>query len=200
MRTLFALTIATIGNLTPIFASQSFTFYSPARGHNYTVYTEQLGTALTFPGHGLIESSVILAAPETGGVYVLLLNTNLVAHQDPHHGEAIFFSWSNSVTGPYSTPTPVLTNTGVSNICDMSNARPVWDGSLWHVYVQAEPGDYTQPCSYGTVPGVIYEGGWSFANAIVVGRVFWHEYAHPNCFWDKIRYRGTISMVEYAQP
>jgi hypothetical protein len=121
-------------------ADQGFLF--TARGRIYEVVTRRIGPVLTFPGHWLYEPSVITPSPRTGGSYVLLFSSNLVSQGDINQGEAIFFSESPDGYSHFTAPRPVLTNTGVQDLCDMGDARPIWDGSVWHVYVYAVQGDY----------------------------------------------------------
>jgi hypothetical protein len=132
-----------------------FQFYSSARNRTYTVYTQAIGDGFSFPGHGLYELAPLVPSPGTGGVYAVLFTSNLNAYQDGSHGEAIFFTWSNSAVG-FATPAAILTNTGVGNICDMAGAKPIFDGSTWHVYVQAAIGTYTNPSSCST-NGYVFE-------------------------------------------
>jgi hypothetical protein len=126
----------------PNSSGASFSFYSPERNRTYGVYTYSMGDALQFPGHWLYEVSPIIASAGTGGVNVLLFSSNRWAYFDLPLGEAIFYSWSNYTYGSFSTPVAVLTNTIVSNICDMAGAKPIYDGAMWHVYVQGVEGDF----------------------------------------------------------
>lgn len=120
--------------------SQQFSF--SARGRTYTVKTtkKQL-KALQFDGHWLYQPSVITPSSLTGGQYVMLFNSNLSAYSSSN--QAIFMSTSSNGYSGFSTPQAILymktlgNNIGTSNICDMIDARPYWDGSNWHVYVQA---------------------------------------------------------------
>lgn len=129
----------------PVIADQGFLF--SARGRVYEVITRRIGTVLTFPGHWLYESSMITPSPRTDGSYVLVFSSNLVSQADLNKGEAIFVSKSPDGFSHFTTPQPVLTNTAVQDLCDMGDARPIWDGSLWRIYVYAVRGDYhTDKC------------------------------------------------------
>jgi hypothetical protein len=125
----------------PIIAAQAILF--SARDRIYEVVTQRIGPVLTFPGHWLYEPSVITPSPRTNGSYVLLFSSNLVSQSDLNHGEALFLSTSPDGYSHFTAPQPVLTNTSVEDLCDMGDARPIWDGSLWHVYVYAVQGTYT---------------------------------------------------------
>lgn len=114
----------------------------------------------------MYEPSVVLPSSQTGGLYYLLFSTNanqgqgglkevaLTTGTDPTH-----FAWP---------PLAILTNQYVSltanprvpltNLCDIADARPIWDRSLWHVYVQGVQGTYQSGCTYGpSNPNLIFE-------------------------------------------
>ncbi len=162
-------------------ASQQFSFYSSQRGKTYTVTTQAAGVALTFGGHWLYEPSVITPSTLTGGNYVLLFNSNRLA-QHGGSDQAIFMSTSSNGYSGFSAPLAILQNSG-TNLCDMIDARPIWDGQLWHVYVQAA--EYTSgtsgSCSYNVGPGAnaIYEArgasltslAWEYSSYPYVKRI-----------------------------
>jgi hypothetical protein len=112
-------------------------------GHIYAIDSSPVGVFLTsgsIPGgvnHWLYEPSVITPSPATNNQWVMLFNTNLQATWPTPEGIYMVASW-DGVT-PNASPQLILTNTP-SNICDMADARPIWDGSLWHVYIQATSG------------------------------------------------------------
>jgi hypothetical protein len=103
----------------------------------YTVKTEALGTAFSMSGYWLYEPSVILPCALTGNKYVLLINRNKNSGQGQDHGEVIVARTSDD---PYNfgSETIILDMASVDNICDMIDARPIWDGSQWHIYIQAK--------------------------------------------------------------
>ena len=80
-------------------------------------------------------------------------------------------STSPNGTSNFSTPQILLRNSGVTNLCDMVDARPIFDGSNWHVYVQAVPfaSGTSGACA---APNAIYEAtgpsltslSWTYAN------------------------------------
>lgn len=114
-----------------------FTVHSGSRTYTLTVSSQAGG--FTFAGHWLYEMSAILPSAQTGYSYDLLFSSNLTAGSGTS-GEAIFLIKSSDGYTFTGTPTAVLEIDrpgSVSNICDMADARPIWDGSLWHVYVQA---------------------------------------------------------------
>lgn len=123
-------------------------FSFDARGRLSTGKTEALGTALTMNGFWTYQPSVILPCALTGNQYVLLLNRNKVSGFGQHRGEVITARTSST---PYNfgPETTILDNSdgSVDNICDMAVARPIWDGSQWHIYVQARPGPVGATCS-----------------------------------------------------
>lgn len=134
-----ALWIVTFLSSVRLFGTESFTFFSSSRNRSFTVQTTLLGPALNFPGHWMYQPSVITPSTLTNNQYVMLLNSNLVAGIGEPSGEAILMATSSDgVT--FGLPQVVLTNTVVDNICDMIDARPIWGGVNWHVYVQARRG------------------------------------------------------------
>ena len=132
--------LAVIALYLPLLADQTFQFSS--RGRTYEVLTRRIGSILTFPGHWMYQPSVVTRSALTGGNYLLLFGANLVSGGDIKSGEAIFLSKSPDGHSNFTPPTPVLTNTNVVDLCDFDDARPVWDGSAWHVYVYAVRGNY----------------------------------------------------------
>ncbi len=134
-------------------ASQVFSFQ--AGGKLYTVQTTAIANSgFTFPGHGMLQPSVVIASPATQNYYMMLFNSNKYAYQDGHSGQAIFITYSPNGYSAWMTPEALLDNTTVDNICDMAVARPVFDGAQWRVYVQALRGDYRTQSCYG--PGVVF--------------------------------------------
>lgn len=139
-------------------ATQTFSFFSADRNRTYVVESTQLGNIINFAGHWMYEPSLILPSAETGNLYTLLFNSNMVAYQSLNGGTAVFMAQSSTATSGYTAPTVILSNTWVSNICDMAAVRAIYDGSLWHVYVQAVEGNYLYPCTYGgTNPASIFK-------------------------------------------
>ena len=122
-------------------------FSISARGRVYTVTTEALGTALTMNGFWTYQPSVILPCPLTGDKYVLLLNRNKVSGSGEQSGEVIT-ARTSSTPDNFGPETTILDNSdgSVDNVCDMADARPIWDGSQWHIYVQAGPGPVGATC------------------------------------------------------
>jgi hypothetical protein len=137
-------------------STQTSQFQFSARGNTYTIATESAGTAFTFGGHWLYEPSGILPSAATGNQYVLLFSSNLVAGKNGNSGEAIFMSTSSDGVS-FSAPTAILPISAASNICDIADARPVWDGSNWHVYIQALPGNYRTCNPANNVHNVVFE-------------------------------------------
>ena len=147
---IFLLTLSSVAA-----ASQTITIQ--ARGRTYTVTSTKLASAVfSFPNHWLYEPSVVLASPITNNQYYLILASNLNAN-DYAHDQAIFVSSSGTPTS-FGQPTTVLRMSATSNICDMIDTRPYWDGARWHVYVQARGGFWSgsAPVCTGTI-GVIFE-------------------------------------------
>lgn len=131
MRTLF------VCFLLPLACSaQQFSF--SARGHTYqATIASQSSSGLGFAGHALYEPSAILPSSSTGNEYVLLYISNTTAYTEAWPtGEAIYMQTSSDGLS-WGSPTAVLSK--ASNICDMADARPIWDdsASLWRVFVQA---------------------------------------------------------------
>jgi hypothetical protein len=119
----------------PLLRTEFFQFR--ARGHTYTVtMTSAASTGLSFPGHWLYEPSVIWPSSLTNNQYVLLFNSNTDAYPDGFPtAESIFMATSSNGLN-WGSPTPILPK--ASNICDMADARPIYDtnASLWRVFVQ----------------------------------------------------------------
>lgn len=113
----------------------TFSFYSWDRNRTYTITTYEGAVSLQFGGHWLYQPSLILAGPETNNMRVLVFNSNLNAYSDSD--QAIWVTSDIYNTMQFPQPTAVLRMSQSSNICDMADARPIWDGSQWHVYVQA---------------------------------------------------------------
>jgi hypothetical protein len=136
---------------------KSFTFPDPpdptkARGRKYTVTTEALGTCFTpMNGHWLYEPSVILPCPLTGNKFVLLIVRNKVANQ-PETSGLVMVARTSTDGISFGSETVLLENTSqnADNICDMIDARPIWDDSQWHIYMQARIGTPGQQCPNNT--------------------------------------------------
>jgi hypothetical protein len=123
-------------------------FVFSARGRIYEVVTRALDTVVRFPGHWMYEPSVLTPSPLTRGRYLMLFSSNLFSGKDIDHGEAIFLSSSPDGHSQFTAPQAILNNTMVTDLCDLGDARPVWDGAQWHVYVYAVRGDYrSNQCS-----------------------------------------------------
>lgn len=114
-----------------LYGTQSFNF--SYGGRTYTITTTGVQHVFSWDNsHWTYEPSVVLPSVQTNNQYVLIFGSGTTYRQ-----EAIYVTSSSS---PYSFPSPpamVLSITATSNLCDMIDARPFWDGSLWHVYVQA---------------------------------------------------------------
>jgi hypothetical protein len=113
-------------------------------GHTYNITSSSVGVFLTSStieggvAHWLYEPSVITPSNATNNQWVMLFATNLsAAYPGP---EAVFMVTSDNGTTPSGTPTQILTNSP-ANVCDMIDARPIWDGSssTWHVFIQVAP-------------------------------------------------------------
>ena len=111
-------------------------------GFTYKITSTAVGVFLTSSqigdgkNHWLYEPSVIAPAASTNNQWVMLFSTNL--DETFPTPEAIFMVTSANGTTPNSTPLKILQNTP-SNICDMTDARPIWDGTNWHVFTQVAP-------------------------------------------------------------
>ena len=115
-----------------LLANQSFSF--SYGGRTYTITTQNAGHVFTWDSsHWTYEPSVILPSPQTNYQYVLIFASGTA--YAPQQG--IYMQTSYSPTSFSSPPALVLGISATSNLCDMIDARPYWDGSLWHVYVQA---------------------------------------------------------------
>ena len=134
---------------------QSFTIPDPSdipsnwrrRGRAYVVKTEQLGTCFTMNGYWLYEPSVILPCALTGNKFVLLIVRNKVANQ-PETSGLVLVARTSTDGVSFGSEVTLLENTSqsVDNICDMIDARTIWDGTNWHVYFQARIGTPGQQC------------------------------------------------------
>jgi hypothetical protein len=127
-------------------ADTASAFYFQARGHTWLVSTDPGGRVLSWGGHGLYEPSGLLPSPATGNQAIVLFIANRVARRDGGSGESIYMITSSSPLGPFSSPIELLSDQAVDNLCDMADARPVWDGSAWHVFVQAVQGPLGPGC------------------------------------------------------
>lgn len=116
-------------------SAQQFSF--TARGHTYEVtVTSEASAGLGFAGHWLYEPSVIWPSSLTGNEYVMLFNSNTTAYTSAWPtGEAIYMNTSSNGLN-WGTPSAILSK--ASNICDMADAKPIYDtsASLWRVFVQ----------------------------------------------------------------
>ena len=128
-----------------ICADQTFSFYSASRNKVYTVTTHAIAQVWQWAGHWQYEPSVVTPSTPTSNKYVMLFTSNTTAGQTSP-GESIFMSTSTDGITFSFPPQPVLSNTTVGNLCDMADARPVWDGTQWHVYIQAVMGTYGTVC------------------------------------------------------
>jgi hypothetical protein len=134
---------------TQAFATQAFSF--TYGGRTYTITTQALGHVFSWDSsHWTYEPSVVLPAPQTNYQYVLVFSSGTAFAPN----EGIFVTSSYSPTSFPSPPTEVLGIGATSNLCDMIDARPYWDGSIWHVYVQALEW-VSNGCNTG--PGRLYE-------------------------------------------
>jgi hypothetical protein len=82
---------------------------------------------------------VILPSSLTSNNCVLLFNSNTSAYTSAWPtGEAIYMQTSSDCLS-WGTPSAILSK--ASNICDMADARPIYDSanSVWRVFVQAVP-------------------------------------------------------------
>ena len=131
--------------------AQQFSF--TARGHTYqATVTSETSSGLGFAGHWLYEPSVLLPSSLTSSEYVMLFNSNTTANTSAWPtGEAIYMQTSSDGLS-WGTPTAILAKP--SNVCDMINARPVYDdgASLWRVYVGGVPYDSNGSCEVGSEP------------------------------------------------
>jgi hypothetical protein len=115
-----------------------FSFTSPT-GASYTVtVTQESSSGLGFAGHWLYEPSVILPSSLTSDEYVLLFNTNTTANTLAWPTTEAIYMQTSSDGLTWGTPTAILSNSAVSNICDMIDAKTIYDisASLWRVFVQ----------------------------------------------------------------
>jgi hypothetical protein len=138
----------------------TFTFYSWDRHRTYTVTTQEVAYSLKFPGHWLYQPSLLLPGSETGNLRMLVFNSNLVSGSNTD--QAIWVTTDINNTLQFPAPTAVLKMSQSSNICDMADARPLWDGTKWHVYVQALVKSSSGAC--GTTNVVVQAAGNSLYN------------------------------------
>jgi hypothetical protein len=112
-------------------ATQSFSF--SYGGRTYTITTTGVQHVFSWDNsHWTYEPSVVLPSPQTNYQYVLIFSSGTTYLE-----EAIYATTSSSPLSFPSPPALILNIMDTSNLCDMIDARPLWDGSLWHVYVQA---------------------------------------------------------------
>jgi hypothetical protein len=136
---------------------QSFTIPDPnsippdwkRRGRKYIIKTEALPTqnpqaVFSLTNHWVYEPSVVLPCPATNSKYVFLLNRNRVFGQGEDQGEVVTARTSDNPDSGWGSETVILSNHNigggldyVDNVCDMIDCRPIWDGSQWHLYIQA---------------------------------------------------------------
>ena len=121
----------------PLVGQPQFSFQ--ARGRTYTVEVDPFSTpsnpGFQWEGHWLYEASVILPSPQTNGQYYLLF-ASTINPNSPNTAQAMYLVTSNDLL-TFSTPQQLLTLPAPGPPCDMIDTRPVWDGSQWHVYLQA---------------------------------------------------------------
>ena len=101
-----------------------------------------MNNGLNFPNHATYEPPVILPSALTNNQYIMVFTSNLIAGYGIQYGGAVFYSTSPNGVGNWTTPSVLIENITVDNICDMADARPVWDGSRWHIFIQAVTGNY----------------------------------------------------------
>ncbi len=116
--------------------AQNFSF--TGRGHTYKVTMQTEASAgLGFAGHWLYEASAIWPSSLTSNQYILLFNSNTTAYTSSWPtAESVFMQTSSNGLN-WNTPTAILSK--ASNICDMIDARPIYDtaASLWRVFIGA---------------------------------------------------------------
>jgi hypothetical protein len=80
-----------------------------------------------------------------------LIVRNKVANEPEDHGLVLIARTSTDGLS-FGGETTLLENTSQSldNICDMIDARPIWDGSQWHIYMQARIGTPGMLCPNNT--------------------------------------------------
>lgn len=113
-------------------------FQFNARGHTYTVtMTAEATAGLTFDGHWLYEVSPIWPSSLTSNEYVLLFASNTNAYPSGWPVPESIFMQTSSNGLNWGSPSVILSK--ASNICDMIDARPIYDiaNSVWRVFVQA---------------------------------------------------------------
>lgn len=180
-------------------AAASQTITVQARGRTYTITSTRMsGNAFSFPNHWLYETSVVLASPVTNNLNYLVFATNV---GDVSGDQAIYAVSSSSPTS-FGSPTLVLRASATSNLCDIIDTRPYWDGSQWHVYVQARQGYWS-----GSIPvctdnrGVVFEATGSSLMSLQ-----WvydtPPHAKPITHASTVhrrRHRRSAAMVQYAR-
>ena len=130
-------------------------------GRTYTVTTTFLSPVFTWDSsHWLYEPSVVLPSPQTNYQYVLLFSSGT-----GFRAQGIYATTSTSPTSFPSPPVKVLDIAATSNLCDMIDARPYYDGSMWHVYVQAIE---TCPGNPSALLNAVYE-----ATGATLGNLAW---------------------------
>lgn len=77
----------------------------------------------------------------------MLFNSNSEEYEGQLSGEAVWMSTSPNGYSNWTAPQQVLTNMTTINVGDMADARPIWDGTQWHVFVQACEGYWQFGCS-----------------------------------------------------
>lgn len=128
-----------------------------------------MNNGLNFPNHAMYEPPVILPSALTNNQYIMVFTSNLIAGYGIQYGGAVFYSTSPNGVGNWTTPSVLIENITVDNICDMADARPVWDGSRWHIFIQAVTGNYKSGSCSPT--NNVYESGWYAALESTVNRL-----------------------------
>lgn len=129
-------------NISPALAYKQYSFV--ARGRTYTVTTTAIANSgFTFSGHWMYQPSVVLPSGLTANRHIMLFNSNFVEGKTLTDGEAVWSTSSPDGHSNWTLPQAILKNSAVDNICDMADARPIWDGTQWRVYVQAVEGNYS---------------------------------------------------------
>jgi len=115
--------------------AQQFSF--SARGHTYdvTVSTPSPISGLGNAGRGIYEGSLILPNSHMSSNYALLFTGNNTTYNF-NSGESIFMQTSSDGTD-WGSASAII---GLApNLCDMADARPIWDDTagFWRVFIQA---------------------------------------------------------------
>jgi hypothetical protein len=99
--------------------------------------TSKTSTGLGFAGHAMYEPSVIWPSSLTNNQYVLIFSSNTNAYPSGWPVAASIFMQTSSNGLNWGSPTPIISK--ASNICDIADARPIYDiaNSVWRVFVQA---------------------------------------------------------------